>query len=319
MLDARFDVGEHGELAAHTLVDTITSASAASGAAGSAFSENRYEVGAAYLQRFLDSFGAGGGLRYSQEPDYRSFFVTVNGTAELGQRNTTLAFTVARGHDRVTNANTHNPIAAPIVGYLDTTLASFGVTQVLTPLWLAALTYDFMDLNGFQENPYRVVSAGGMLVPERVPKVRLRHAIAASARTYLPTSRTEFLGSYRFYTDNWGVIGHTPELRVIQEITRDLFAQVRYRYYQQNGAFFFQPVYDTNDPAIDPYLTDDPKLAPMTTHILGGKVELALAAVGFQGFSGRVRTELLVEYLFQDDRFGNAVHAELAITVPFEY
>src|SRR5204863_2376134 len=54
MLDGRFDVGDSGEVDAHALVDAITSASAASGAADTSFSERRYEVGAGYTHTLGD-------------------------------------------------------------------------------------------------------------------------------------------------------------------------------------------------------------------------------------------------------------------------
>jgi hypothetical protein len=320
MIDARLDVGERGELIAHAVVDAITSASAAVGAsAGTPFDKTRYELGGGYLHRFLERFAAGGVVRMSLEPDYSSFFFTARGSAELAQRNTLLVFALSQGRDHITNGNAQGGPAAPVEGNLDTTLVSGSVSQVLSPLWVGAFTYDFIYLHGFQQNPYRTVSAGGLAVAEREPDIRLRHAIAASVRTYIPPTDTVVIGSYRFYADSWGIVGHTPELRLIQQITENLFVQARYRYYWQNAADFSQPTYATADPTIQPFLTDDPKLAAMTTHVIGGKIELTLAALGFDGLTGRMRTELLLEYLIQNNRFGNAIHAQFALTVPFDY
>jgi hypothetical protein len=109
MLDARFDVAGGiearggGELAVHTLVDVITSASVASGADGEPFTENRYEGGARYLHS-LGIARAGGWFRYSSEPDYRSAFGGLRAELDLAQRNTMLAAAASIGRDQLDNS-----------------------------------------------------------------------------------------------------------------------------------------------------------------------------------------------------------------------
>ena len=88
-VDGRFDVGDEGEASGYVLLDAITSASVASGAADQAFTEYRWEAGASYMQRF-DALGVGGGLRYSTEPDYKSIFASLRGELELADKNTTV-------------------------------------------------------------------------------------------------------------------------------------------------------------------------------------------------------------------------------------
>ena len=62
MLDGMFDVGVHGIVTAHFLIDAITSASASSGAADSAaFTERRYEGGLGYAHERGSREGAEGG------------------------------------------------------------------------------------------------------------------------------------------------------------------------------------------------------------------------------------------------------------------
>src|SRR5690606_20027535 len=76
MMDLVFDVGDNGQMAAHVLVDAITSASAASGAAGEAFQEIRREFGAGYSHQ-VDLVKLGGRARFSVEPDYVSAFASL--------------------------------------------------------------------------------------------------------------------------------------------------------------------------------------------------------------------------------------------------
>src|SRR4051812_37123040 len=49
MLDAMFEAGAHGMVSGHFLVDAITSASPASGAISTPFSEQRLEAGGGYV------------------------------------------------------------------------------------------------------------------------------------------------------------------------------------------------------------------------------------------------------------------------------
>jgi hypothetical protein len=318
MVDADLEAGEDGRVAAHFLVDAITSASTAAGAEGIPFTELRYEGGGSYLKSFGD-FRLGGGGRLSWEPDYLSGFVNLRGEIDLAQRNTTLGLALAQGRDRITNAGAQGGMAPEIDGDLSSTLASASLSQILSPDLVASMTYDFVYLSGFQENVYRVVAAGGAFEPERVPDVRVRHAVAAAVRGYVsPTNSVVILG-YRFYADDWGIIGHTAEVRVAQPIRDGIDVHLRYRLYQQGEADFYREIYDTADPMIEPFLTADEKLSGMRTQTITAKLDLRLGLLGIAGRMENAWGHLLVEHIRQTTSFGNAVAAQLAITVPVSY
>lgn len=320
MLDGRFELGEDGELRGHALVDSITSASIAAGAAGEAFSENRFEGGASYLHRFGQA-RLGGGLRLSSEPDYKSGFGHLRGELELAERNTVLALYLAAGRDAISNAGAQGEMGGPVVeGVLWTAVGSLSITQVLSPVLVGQLTYDLARLDGFQENPYRSVPAGGDLEPERVPAERTRHAGQAALRGFVTATRSTVVGAYRLYADDWGLVGHTPEVRLIQEVVPLLGVHLRYRFHRQNAADFYQDVYATADPMIEPHITDDAKLGRLTTHTVGGKLDLGLDLVGFRGsFLGGARAQASFDYIAQSTYHGNAVTAQLALIVPIAY
>ncbi len=317
MFDARFSVGENGQANGHFLVDAISSASIAAGANGASFSETRVEAGAGYSHKIGPVEIAGAG-RYSKEPDYRSIFVSARGKVELAEKNTLIELALARGQDDITNGSQQG-IADPIEGELDTSLGSLSITQLLSPSIFSSLTYDLIHASGFLENAYRSVAAGGTLQRERVPDSRLRHALLTSTRAFIEKTNSIALLNYRFYIDDWGVVGHTPELRVIQTLKENVFAHLRYRFHIQSQANFFEETYDTADPLIEPFLTNDPKLSSFTTHTMGGKLEIELGALGLTGKMARIRTEATLEYIIQRNRFGNGINAQFAVTVPFEY
>jgi len=318
MLDARFDVGEEAEVDAHFLVDAITSASVAAGALNEPFSEERWEAGAGYVRR-LGDWRIGGAGRFSHEPDYDSFFATARFERALFSDNTLLGLTGGGGFDAVSNAGVPAGMGAAITGELTTVLGSASVSQVLSPRVVAGLTYDVSSLRGFQENPYRSAITAEGLVPERHPDQRLRHALAASVRYFVTQTETSVIASYREYRDDWGLRAHTPELRVVQHAGEGLELTLRYRYHRQTAADFYLPSYPSNDMTEFPFVTDDIKLSAFDTHTMGFKVGVIGSVIGFTGRFEETRVELMMEYTDQNNRFGNAVQAHAALTLPFQY
>jgi Protein of unknown function (DUF3570) len=318
MVDARFDAGPDATVDAHLLVDAITSASPGSGADAKPFTERRYELGLGYL-RTIDVGRVGALVRGSYEPDYLSGFLGARFEHDFADKNFTLALSAGAGRDRVSNAGAQGPFVTKIEERLSSTLVSVSATQVLSPNTIGSVTYDLGRLSGYLENPYRSVITADGLVPERVPDTRTRHALAAVVRRYLPGTETTVIGAYRFYLDDWGVLAHTPEVRVIQQAGPDLEVGMGFRYYWQTAADFFQPTYPTSDPQMEPFLTDDPKLARFHGETISAKFAVLGDAFGLEGAWSRARAEVIIEYVVQTSRFGNAGIAHVALTVPFDY
>jgi hypothetical protein len=322
MVDGAFDTSERGRLSGHFLVDSITSASAATGTIAGEFTELRYEGGLAYVHLLPRHIRVGGHTRVSSESDYLSLFGGVSGEIALFDQSTTVRVLLGHTADSISNGVTvmMGSLGTPRrEESLSTNLASIGVSQVLGARMVAGVTYDFIHMDGYQANIYRVVRGGSDPVSERVPDLRLRHAVAASLRAYLPT-RTTAIGAYRFYADDWGIVAHTPEVRVVQEIVDGLDLRLRYRYSVQSAADFYKNVYmqsELADPAV--YVTDDEKLGEMTTHVVGGQVSVELGLFGLRGLFGEVRIDAVVERILQSTSFGDAWVGQLGLAVPFSY
>jgi hypothetical protein len=328
MLDAMFDAGLRGTATAHFLVDAITSASASSGAADAApFTEQRYEGGAGYAHQ-LGALTLGGDAKYSTESDYRSLYAGARAQLELGQKNTILGIGGGISLDTVSAAAAQGPSMptlrcdadhpAETSCPLDSYAVYASVSQIVSRDAVIGVSFDASTLRGYQSNPYRQAIAGQALVAERHPTERTREAFAASARYYLPT-RTTLVAVYRYYRDSWQVHAHTPELRIVQEAGRDIDASVRYRYYTQDGAYFFRTRYPADDPAMTQYVSDDVKLSSFTGHTLEAKLGVLGEAFQLGGRWAGARFEGILEYALQNNRFGNAVIAHVALTLPFEY
>ncbi len=313
MVDATLDAGEHGEVKAHFLVDVITSASVAAGNDGSQFNEIRYETGAFYLHDFR-KYRLGLGYRASTEPDYLSLGISGRGEVDFAQRNTTLGLSVYAGRDSITNGNAGG-MGELLDEKLTTTLASVSLTQVVSPVVVAALTYDVAYLDGYTANPYRVVIANGMKLPETHPDSRLRHALFGSVRAFvIPTETTLVLG-YRYYIDDWGLSAHTPEARAIQEVASNVDLRLRYRYYRQTAVDFYKDIYDE----VEEFMTDDSKLDAFDGHTVGAALSIRLDRLGLDDTLGRSRAEVNVEYVDQNNRYGRVLIGQVALTMPVDY
>ncbi|HUJ58364.1 MAG TPA: DUF3570 domain-containing protein [Kofleriaceae bacterium] len=340
MLDGLFEVGARGLLDAHFLVDAITSASAGSGAANAVpFSEQRYEAGGGYTREFdgpaslawLDKFRLGAEGKFSTESDYHSGYIGVRGAADVAQKNATIEGGAGYSHDTMDASNAQGALGgiklqcpgnsdpASKGCHLRTYTAFGSVSQIISRNALVALTYDMSYLDGFQSNPYRLALTTTGFVPEKHPFTRLRQAVALSTRIYIPASQTTLIAAYRYYHDDWKITAHTPEIRIVQQAGLDVDATFGYRYYTQTASYFYQVRYP--DPSVMPlsYYTDDPKMSAFDGHMFEAKLGVLGDAFELKHRWAAARFEGILDYIVQHNRFGNAVEAHVALTVPFDY
>ena len=216
MLDGIFEIGEKGVLAAHLLVDAITSASSGSGAVNATpFSKTREEAGASYTHR-LDQLQIGGDAKYSTEDDYVSYFVGGHGLLDLAQKNTAIGFGGGISLDTLTAAGSQEPSQITLACNpadlanqqtscpLNIYSGYASLSQILSRDMLGGLTYDVSDLRGFQSNPYRLVVTDDGLVPDRYPYCPFRQAFGATLRYYVEQTETTLIGAYLATTSTTG-------------------------------------------------------------------------------------------------------------------
>lgn len=315
MVDVEHSVGEDGVADAHFAVDAITSASVSAGAAGTAFTERRVEGGLGYNHRF-DWLTLGGSARYSTEPDYRARTGSVRARLALAEENSIVDVGISGSYDSLSNAGAQGPFSSLIEGTVQLAMGSVAFTQVVDPNTVASISYDVSRLEGFLQNPYRTAITADGLVAERHPDLRYRHAAAISGRRYIDMLSGTFIASYRYYQDSWGIRAHTPDARFVLSVTDDVDATLRYRAYWQTAADFYARVYNSSDPAVHAFVTDDPKMANFSVHTLEAKLGLTLRTFGLTNRLGDMRVEGLLQYAAQSSRFSNAIVAQTALIVP---
>ena len=309
-------------LKAGYLMDVISSASIAQTGGGSdaVFTELRHAVtgGAgkaiAIGNNELDLFA---NVIYSTEDDYKSWIYGASGSFSWNDKNSTLRLGLTRVDDTILNNGDAN--FRRNLGGLTTSL---GFSQVLSPVLIAGLGYQFVYLQGFLGNPYRrVLIEGQAPIREDPPEERFRHNVEGYAAWFLPRTETTLRGHLRFYGDSWHVRAITPELRVYQRLTADLNARIRYRFYGQSRAEFALPAGQPKylPPGYTGPTTNDPKLTKFHSHQVGLRLEYALSLFSgtFLSFAQRAVIDLSFDYQWCTSSFGNNVIATAGGRLPF--
>ncbi|MFB3076635.1 MAG: DUF3570 domain-containing protein, partial [Lysobacterales bacterium] len=215
-------------------VDNVSSASidvVTSGA--SEYSEQRteYGIGGDYL---YDKSIFSAGYSNSDESDYTAdtwyFSVSQDFFGDL----TNLSFGYTRGDDEV-RQNGNDDFKEDI----ERNNYRVGLSQVLRPNLIMAFNYEGISDEGYLNNPYRSYryltdpldpAAGFQFAQEVYPNTRTSDAASARLLYHLPYSATVG-GSYRYFTDDWGIDANTFQINYTQRFFDHLIVDLKYRYY----------------------------------------------------------------------------------------
>ena len=297
--DERFTVG------ATYLLDAITSASIAAGTlqvtgGDQLFTELRHEA-SGRVGGQLGPWSLGGGFRYSTETDYIARSLAASVGRDFLHRALTLRASYSFDFNRVyriTNSlgermpwcggvqvmECSGEGFGPHTNALHTHYAALAYSHALLPTLHAHAALELAFLRGPQDNPYRAGVIPNAF-PEAHPLQRDRVAVSGSVRWMIPRAHMVLEPTYRYYTDDWKVQAHSPDLRVHFRLWRHLLLRVRYRYYQQNQAYFWRDdmVYSGED---DELRSGDPKMDDFQSHTPGIQVAYEFDDLArFRGFA----------------------------------
>lgn len=221
-------------LRAGLVSDAISGASpryhtAVSGA--SQFKEKRKGVDAAvtrYFPRASVTLAAG----RSGENDYVSRFVSAQTTFSSEDNNTTWLAGMGVANDRI------NPVNKAVENEHKRVLDVIaGVTRVLTAADIAQVLVTHVRGRGYYSNPYKAVDQRPRQHDSNTLTLRWNHHFAKDGAT----SRL----SYRFYSDDYDVKGHTLLGEYVRPLGRGWTLTPSLRAHSQSAAsFYFDPGYD---------------------------------------------------------------------------
>ena len=195
------------------------------------------------------------GFTYSDESDYEASTYALGVSQDFFGDLTTLRFGYALGQDDVFQND--NPDFAEEV---DRHSFLVGISQIVSPRLLLDFNYELITDEGYLNNPYRSYrylsdpldpDAGYQFATEVYPNTRTSDAASVQLRYRLPW-HAALGGSYRFFTDDWGIDAHTAQLSYSHVLFERWTVDLKYRWYDQGQADFFQdlflfPSQDEND------------------------------------------------------------------------
>ncbi len=151
----------------------------------------------------------------------------------------------------------------------------FGVTQVINKKSLFQVNLSLSQADGYLTDPYKVVSIVDATgeptshIFEHRKNKRSRQSLFGKYKLTLD-NKDVFTTSYRYMTDNWGVISHTVDTTFKYKLSNGYYVQPHIRLYQQSAANFYRYFLQNNE-AIPEYISADYRLGKMTTSTIGLK------------------------------------------------
>tara|TARA_R110002110_G_scaffold415561_2_gene650920 strand:+ start:136325 stop:137479 length:1155 start_codon:yes stop_codon:yes gene_type:complete len=267
----RKNFSETVSISGNYYVDNVSSASidvVTSGASEYGEKRTEYSVGADYLYG-KSLFSAG--YTNSDESDYTADTFYFNVSQDFFGDLTTLTFGYSLGQDDVFQ-NGNNEFS----GSIDRHNFRLGVSQILTPEMIMSVNYELVTEEGYLNNPYRSYrylsnpldpAAGYQFAQEVYPDTRTSDSAMLRVLYYLPW-RATVGGSYRFFTDDWGIAAHNVQLSYTHTLRKNWIFDVKYRYYQQSEADFYQDLFLFASQDDKDYRARDKELSEFNDHTL---------------------------------------------------
>ncbi len=212
-----------------------------------------------YTQKFLSKgLTLGGQLGFSTEYDYSSVNAGINLAKEFNNGNSEVNFSAQAFVDQWTlfiPSELKGKITLPSTNRnaFNTTLS---FAQVINQKLQIALTAEAIYMDGLLSTPFhRVYFADQEQADiERLPQTRLKLPFSVRA-TWHPTEKFIVRSYYRFYTDDFGITGHTASLEFPIKLNDYFTISPFYRFHTQTAADYFAP-YETHLSSEEFYSSD---------------------------------------------------------------
>ncbi len=221
------------------------------------------------------TLNVGGGI--SDEPDYKSYFFNIDGSVDLDQKLTTLAWGASFTTSNISAQEDINDAAdegdyanrislndglATLFGTRHDFAADVGITQIINPESLISGTLSYTRSTGYLSDPYKdtllafdnpnqAPGVGTVLTQEALdhrPSLRNQFTFDARFIQYIAGTDAALHVDYRFFHDDWGIDAHTLDLTWYQPLGDGWMLVPGLRYYTQSAADFYQPFFLFNQP-----------------------------------------------------------------------
>ncbi|WP_317172910.1 DUF3570 domain-containing protein [Maribacter arenosus] len=217
-------------------------------------SEDRNSVysAQAYVSSEYDYFSVGFGGGYTRFFNEKNTQVAASFQVFLDKWNPQYPIELRNGFfdTRITGSGTYNP---NFTEFNDETRNSYSlslsVSQILSKRIQGSIFMDLVSQKGLLGTPHQRVYFGDVddffieefqLADgvEQLPKNRFKIPIGARLNYYL-NDLVVLRSYYRYYSDDWGITGHTASLEVPVKLNDKFTLYPNYRFYQQTSADYF--------------------------------------------------------------------------------
>jgi hypothetical protein len=250
----RKSIGENFSVAANYYIDMVSSASVDVETSASPYEDERTQSSLA-LDFLHGKSTYSVGVVKSDESDYVADTWYANVSHDMFGDLTTISFGYKHGQNevfrnvKIDGVKVNDPNFAD---EMESQSFNVSVSQIITKNLIMIGQYEVITDEGFLRSPYRSVrffidpfSQGQQ--SEVYPNTRSSNSASVRAKYFLPY-RAAVDAMYRFYTDTWGVLGHTGELGYVHPLASHWIFEGRLRYYAQtNPADFYQDIFPRAD------------------------------------------------------------------------
>lgn len=227
------------------------------------------------------------GGSYSSEHDYRAITGNLGITQDLNAHNTTLSAAVNLEFDNsFPYGGTPTPFTQMSAQWKgpgeNRRSADFvgGLTQIMTRNWLVQLNYSYGLSNGYQNDPYRILSVVDPVsgeptsyLYENRPRSRTRQSVYLDNKVALGWNIVQVSG--RYFWDDWGVKSETVDVSDRIALGSAIYVQPHVRWYRQTAARFFQ-YYLVGGLPLPQYASSDTRLGRFNAWTFGGTLGFKL-------------------------------------------
>jgi uncharacterized protein DUF3570 len=249
----RKSIGEHVSVQANHYIDMVSSASIDVETSASPYTDERTQTSLSVDFLHGKSMYTLGYVN-SDESDYLAKTMFAGISHDMFGDLTTISFGYKKGQNEVfrnlkdpnTGVVSNDPAFAE---EMESQSFNVSISQIITKNLVVSGQYEVITDEGFLRSPYRSYRfftpdlTGQGLLPEQYPNTRSSNAGSVRAKYFLPY-RAAIDTMYRFYTDTWGVLGHTAELGYVHPLNNNKWIfEARVRYYTQEAADFYQDIF----------------------------------------------------------------------------
>src|SRR5882757_2207822 len=281
------------DMVSNASIDVVTTASP--------FREKRTEGALGLDYVYHDSLISLSGTT-SDEPDYTAKSASLNVSEDVFGGLTTVNLGYTRGWDTVGKHG--SPSFSADANHWQFRV---GVTQILTPRWLASLNLETLSDQGYLGSPYRAARVFGAFIPERDPSTRTGHAALLRAIGDIGW-RSAVRVEYRYFWDTWNIRAHTAELGISRHVGDRWLLDGYFRYYSQRHALF----YSDNFTSELTYMSRNRQLSTFTD--MGPGLKASYTAVRVPG-----RYEVKVNGAYQWLRFRYSDFTDVRTGKPYSF